>query len=231
MDELFTIYSRALESVAGLGGRALAARRDEPEAAWRALDPGQGARPAARAAARRDPQPRRHLRLRAGLRAAAAADARLAAAGGARVRRDDPRRAEAGDAELRRPGRAARPRRRVGRLPRASAARRPSAGSRASASTAARATDAPSVELIHVEGGEEELLAASLFESAGRPRRRSATGVATLRPDERAQVIAELAGERPTAATARAAAGRRSATASRSSPTTAASATSSATGC
>ena len=92
-------------------------RGDEPERAWRQLDPGQGARPAARAPARLDPQPRRHLRLGPGLRAAPAAPVRLAAAGGARVRRDDPRRAQAGDPELRRPGRAARPRRRVDRVP------------------------------------------------------------------------------------------------------------------
>ena len=47
------------------------------------------------------------------------------------------RRAAAGDAELRLPGRAARPRRRVGLLPASGAARRPRTGSRGSASTAA----------------------------------------------------------------------------------------------
>ena len=55
--------------------------------------------------------------------------------------------------------------------------------------------------------------------------------VDALDPIERAGCSQRLAGERPTAATARDAAGRRCATGSRSSPTTAASATSSATGC
>ena len=75
----------------GLGGGALAARRRRARGRLAALDPGQGARPAARPAAGRDPQPRRHLRLRPGLRAADPAADGLAAAGGARVRRDDPR--------------------------------------------------------------------------------------------------------------------------------------------
>jgi thymidylate synthase ThyX len=57
-------------------------------------------------------------------------------------------------------------------------------------------SDAPSVELIEVEGGEEELLAASLFESATVSERETLDRVATLPPDERADVIAELAGER-----------------------------------
>ena len=71
----------------GVGGRALAARRRRARARLAELDPGEGARPAARPAARLDPEPRRHLRLRPGLRAAAAAAGRLAAAGGARLRR------------------------------------------------------------------------------------------------------------------------------------------------
>ncbi len=127
----------------GVGRRALAARRGRAGGRLAALDPGQGARPAARPAARRDPEPRRHLRHRPGLRAAAAATDGLAAAGGARVRRDDPARAAAGDAELRLPGRTARPRRRVGLLPGSSAAKRPRAGSRGSASTAAAPATTP----------------------------------------------------------------------------------------
>ena len=71
-------------------------------------------------------------------------------------------RAEAGDAELRLPGRAARPRRRVDLLPASAAARRPSAGSRGSGlDRRGDGDDAPSVELIHVDGSEEDLLAAS----------------------------------------------------------------------
>jgi thymidylate synthase ThyX len=58
------------------------------------------------------------------------------------------------------------------------------------------ASDAPAVELVHVDGSEEELLAAALFESAavgeGAIRRR----LDGLGEGERAAMIAELAGER-----------------------------------
>ena len=57
------------------------------------------------------------------------APARPPAAGGARLRRHDPARGAGGDAELRRARRAARPRRRLGRLPRASARTPRAAGS------------------------------------------------------------------------------------------------------
>src|SRR5581483_7346071 len=54
-----------------LGRRALAAGRGAG-VGLEALDPRQGARPRARGASRRDPEPRRGLRLRPGIRAAAA---------------------------------------------------------------------------------------------------------------------------------------------------------------
>jgi thymidylate synthase ThyX len=57
-------------------------------------------------------------------------------------------------------------------------------------------SDAPSVELIDVEGSEEELLAASLFESAAVSEREVRDRIKTLPPDEQAEIIAELAGER-----------------------------------
>jgi thymidylate synthase ThyX len=57
-------------------------------------------------------------------------------------------------------------------------------------------SDMPSVELIDVQGGEEELLAASLFESASVNEREILDRVRSLPPDERANVIAELGGER-----------------------------------
>jgi thymidylate synthase ThyX len=56
--------------------------------------------------------------------------------------------------------------------------------------------DAPSVELIGVHGGEEELLAASLFESAGISETEIRRRIKDLDPLERAELIAELAGER-----------------------------------
>ena len=55
---------------------------------------------------------------------------------------------------------------------------------------------APSVELIDVDGSEHELIAASLFESASGPERRILERIRTLPPDEQAEIIAELAGER-----------------------------------
>ena len=59
-----------------------------------------------------------------------------------------------------------------------------------------RADDSPSVELVEITGGEEELLSSSLFESSPLSERRIRERVRDLPPDERADVIAELAGER-----------------------------------
>jgi thymidylate synthase ThyX len=56
--------------------------------------------------------------------------------------------------------------------------------------------DAPSVELVGVEGGEEDLLAASLFEAAGASEGEIRRRIDALDPLERAELIAELAGER-----------------------------------
>jgi thymidylate synthase ThyX len=57
-------------------------------------------------------------------------------------------------------------------------------------------SDAPSVELVGVHGAEEDLLAASLFESAGFPEAEIKRRIETMDPLERAELIAELAGER-----------------------------------
>ena len=56
---------------------------------------------------------------------------------------------------------------------------------------------APSVELIDVDGSEEELIAASLFESAISSERAVLDRVRALPPDEQAEIIADLAGDRP----------------------------------
>jgi thymidylate synthase ThyX len=56
---------------------------------------------------------------------------------------------------------------------------------------------APSVELIDVDGSEDELIAASLFESSGTSERAIRDRVRSLPPDEQAEIIADLAGERP----------------------------------
>ena len=147
--------------------------------------------------------------------------------------RDDPRRAQGGDAELRLPGRAAGPGRRVDRLPRDRARARASAGRSGSAWTSTRAAGGTLRHAAARRGrrgrpargaavrGQRELRGA-------RSGRRSARSTATTRA---------AAARRPrrrtarTAATGPAAGSRRCATGSRSSPTTARSATSSATGC
>jgi thymidylate synthase ThyX len=55
---------------------------------------------------------------------------------------------------------------------------------------------APSVELSHVDGTEADLLAASLFESAGVSEDEIRSRISALDPIERAELIGELAGER-----------------------------------
>ena len=57
-------------------------------------------------------------------------------------------------------------------------------------------SDAPSVELIDVDGTEDELIAASLFESARASERGILDRVRALPPDEQAEIISDLAGER-----------------------------------
>jgi thymidylate synthase ThyX len=56
--------------------------------------------------------------------------------------------------------------------------------------------DSPSVELTRVEGAEEDLLAASLFESSGQPEGQIRRRISSLDPIERAELIGELVGER-----------------------------------
>jgi len=56
--------------------------------------------------------------------------------------------------------------------------------------------DAPSVELIHVDGSEEDLLAACLFESASAPQTEILARLDVLDRDERAELLGALVGER-----------------------------------
>jgi thymidylate synthase ThyX len=56
--------------------------------------------------------------------------------------------------------------------------------------------DSPSVELIHVDGSEEDLLASSLYESASAPETEILARIDVLDRDERAQLMAALVGER-----------------------------------
>jgi thymidylate synthase ThyX len=55
---------------------------------------------------------------------------------------------------------------------------------------------APSVELVQVDGAEDDLLSASLYESAGAPEAEIRRRIGALDPIERAELIGELAGER-----------------------------------
>jgi len=57
-------------------------------------------------------------------------------------------------------------------------------------------SDVPSVELIHVDGSEEDLLASSLFESASAPETEILARIDVLDRDERAELLGALAGGR-----------------------------------
>ena len=109
----------------------------------------------------------------------------------------DPRRDQGRDAELRRAGRAPRARRRVGPLPRAAAARPASAGRRGSGSTARRAPrTARRCGCCTSTATRTRLLAALLFEAAATSEERTREEVARLPEAERAQLLADLVGER-----------------------------------
>jgi thymidylate synthase ThyX len=56
--------------------------------------------------------------------------------------------------------------------------------------------DAPSVELVHVDGTEEDLLAASLYEASGLPEADIARRLEALDPIEREGLLADLVGAR-----------------------------------
>jgi thymidylate synthase ThyX len=56
--------------------------------------------------------------------------------------------------------------------------------------------DGPSVKLLHVDGDEEALLAALLFEASGAPEDQTRIRLAALGADERAKLLADLVGDR-----------------------------------
>jgi thymidylate synthase ThyX len=56
--------------------------------------------------------------------------------------------------------------------------------------------DSPSVELLHVDGSEEDLLASSLFESSSTPETEILARIDVLDRNERAELMAALIGER-----------------------------------
>jgi thymidylate synthase ThyX len=58
------------------------------------------------------------------------------------------------------------------------------------------AEDGPSVRLTHVDGDEERLLAALLFEAAGTSEETARAAISRLGPGERARLLSDLVGER-----------------------------------
>jgi thymidylate synthase ThyX len=56
--------------------------------------------------------------------------------------------------------------------------------------------DRPSVELVHVDGSEQDLLAASLYEQAGVPEEEIRVRIDAMDPPERGRLLADLVGER-----------------------------------
>ena len=101
------------------------------------------------------------------------------------------------DAELPHPRRAPRSRWPVDQLSRVARARRRAVGEAARASTAAgEAPAGPSVTLLRVDGDEDDLLSALLFEAGASSEEHVREAIATLDTDTRAELLADLAGER-----------------------------------
>lgn len=195
MDELFAIYSRSLEQV-GAWAAERWPRRDEPEAAWersiraKALDLLRGLLPASTLS---------HVGIFASGQAYEQLLLRLLASPLPEARRF----AAMIQAELAKviPSFVARVERpdRGGEWVSYLRSRREATEhwvSRLGLHRATEGSDGPSVELVGVEGTEEDLLAASLFEEAGASEAEIRDRVGLLDPIARAEAIAELAGER-----------------------------------
>ena len=195
IDELFAIYSRSLERVEGWAADRWPLSGDEPEAAWRrsirakALDLLRGLLPAATLShvgifASGQAYEQLLLRMLASPLPEARSYAGLLLEELSKVIPSFVARVERPD--------------RGGEWV-AYLERRRSAAERAVARLGLDRDDqpeAPSVELTHVDGTEEDLLAASLFESAGASEAAIRRRVDALDPIERAELIAELVGER-----------------------------------
>ncbi len=194
MDELFGIYSRSLGTVRAWAGERWP-RGEEPEAAWRssirakALDLLRGLLPAATLShvgifASGQACEQLLLRMLASPLPEARGYAELILAELSKVipsfvaRVDRPERGGEWIDYLR--GRREATERWVARL---------GLDRRASA-------EAPSVELVHVDGSEQELLASSLFEAAGASEQAIRRRVENLDPIERDRLFAALLGER-----------------------------------
>ena len=194
MDEVFEIYSRGLEEVQSWAAERWP-RADEPEAAWRrsirakALDLMRGLLPAATLS---------HVGMYASGQAYEQLLLRMAASPlpearefGGMILTELSKVIPSFVARVERPDRG-------GEWIAYLSARR-EAGERAAARLGLdrpTAADAPSVELIDVQGGEEDLLAASLFESSATAEAEIRRSIETMDPMERGELIAELVGDR-----------------------------------
>ena len=195
MDELFAIYSRSLETVQSWAAERWPHGDDQPEGAWRssirakALDLLRGLLPASTLS---------HVGIFASGQAYEQLLLRLAAS-------PLPEARAYGDmllAELQKVipsfvARVDRPDRGGDWVNHLRERREATEQAVARLGLARREGDAmPSVELIHVDGSEDDLLACSLYESAGTSEAEIRSRIATLDPIERAELIGELAGER-----------------------------------
>ncbi len=84
----------------------------------------------------------------------------------------------------------------MGRLPARARRRRRALGARLGLTAPREATTGPSVRLLHVDGDEDALLAALLFEAAGCSEEEARIRLSALGADERAQLLSDLVGAR-----------------------------------
>jgi thymidylate synthase ThyX len=196
MDELFSIYSRSLERVEAWAAERWPRGDGEPEAAWRrsirakALDLLRGLLPAATLS---------HVGIYASGQAYEQLIMRLMASPlpeareyGGMILRELQQVMPSFVARVERPDRGGEW---ISYLERRREATERWV-SRLGLDRRAAGADAPSVELIHVDGTEEDLLASCLFESARVPETEVLARLDVLDRSERAELLAALVGER-----------------------------------
>ena len=196
MDELFAIYSRSLEAVEEWAAERWPRGDGEPEGAWRrsirakALDLLRGLLPAAtlsHVGIYASGQAYEQLLLR--LMASPLPEAREY---GGMILEELKQVIPSFVSRVERPDRGGEW---IGYLQRAPRAHR-AVGLAAGARPPRRGEATPSVELVHVDGSEEDLLASCLFESAAVPETEIRARIDALDRVERAELIGELVGER-----------------------------------
>jgi thymidylate synthase ThyX len=196
MDELFTIYSRSLERVEGWAAERWPRGDEEPEGAWRrsirakALDLLRGLLPAATLS---------HVGIYASGQAYEQMLLRLMSSPlpearefGGMILRELQQVMPSFVSRVERPDRGGEW---IDYLQRRREATE-SWVSRLGLDRRGAGEDAPSVELVHVDGSEESLLAACLFEAAATPETEILARLDVLDRNERAELLAAMVGER-----------------------------------